>query len=116
MSKEDWAWLCRPHELLANLYIICIETRRPLVPTKQDPIPWPLLLLLGSYSREHCFLKTKQIKTETWRGPLADFVNKWPWHFINEEQNKEIFKADRPLVKRATRAYTETATAEINWY
>ncbi len=52
-THADLAWLTRPDELLNNIYVVSEDGQSASKATKEDGLPWPVLLLLGSQSRVH---------------------------------------------------------------
>lgn len=105
MSIEDWAWLCKSPKLCGNIYIIDEDSRSAHTPS-EGCLPWPTLLLLGSYSKKHCFSTPCRIKSDEWSQPLEDFVNKikWAWKF---RANDNVEQFAKPLIKRATKNFDE---------
>lgn len=55
MRLEDFAWLARYSELLANLYAVDIDGVGACHASESDHIPLYVALTLGSYTRRHIF-------------------------------------------------------------
>lgn len=115
MSIRDWAWLARADELRGNLYVVCSSSLTASPPRACDLIPWRVLLLLGSYSKKHCFLTSKCFPNTVHRRATKRLSTtiKWVWHFkdssIDDPQRGDI----RPLIKREPRSYPGLSTKEI---
>jgi len=100
LKARDLAWLCRHDVLLSNVHVIRRDHSAWIADhPRENEIPWPGLLTLGSHSRKHIFAE-HAISSPLVLGQLRSFISKvkWRWVFRNA---KEL--PPRPLLKKETR-------------
>lgn len=72
-------------------------------------IPWCVLLLLGAYSRKHCFRSGSNLNLKAATRASRNVVNKikWAWHFADPSLQETLAStsSSRPLCKRDVREY-----------
>lgn len=87
---------------------------------KADPehrIPWPVVLLLGAFSRKHIFSNAKAISMLELHRACRDFGNrvKWKCNFRHTRDNgSPLDKNTLPLVSRRPREYRGCTTGAVN--
>lgn len=115
LSWNDFGWLAKPLELYDNIYTVL---ENPLLAVSLEPghIPWPVALLLGSYSRRHVFLRPCALRMTTAGTAIRNFGNRvnWKWFFENVEVGPTL--PVKRLIPRAPLSFGGTAAAEINWF
>lgn len=56
MQSRDFSWLLRQEELVSNIYVLKPDSGSLVAEhPSSELLPWPVALLLGSYSRKHVF-------------------------------------------------------------
>ena len=106
-SVTNAAWLSRGDELLDCLYIVddLAHARSPF----PKELPWPVLLLYGTYSRKHLFIKDEPVHMRVVRKAATDLCTKikW-WRHISQIKNRGGDRTDRksvPLLSRPPRLF-----------
>lgn len=77
-SINDLAWLSRGADLCNNVYSVHGSPSVAAHPAVGD-LPWPVLLLLGSHSRKHLFLRRRALNMRSLHKSINDFTNRILW-------------------------------------
>lgn len=77
---------------------------------KEGALPWPVVVLLGSYSRKHIFGASKHSSAAI-RARVQDFCNRLGWRSLISPSAQD---AHRPLVSRRVRACNQVVMPAVS--
>lgn len=107
---RDIAWLVRFDSMLDNIYILNDSPVGLLgAHPKEGSLPWPVVLLLGSYSRKHIFGACR-ISRKVLVSGVRVFCNRLRWRSLITAADN----ATRPLVKHSVRNCNSIVMPAVN--
>lgn len=110
IKLRDIAWVMQYENMLRNIYVLNDSPTGLMgAHPKEGSLPWPVVVLLGSYSRKHIFGACR-VSRSLLVSRIRDFCNRLRWRSI-------IISPDdgtRPLVKRSVRTCNKTVMPVVS--
>ena len=118
ISKVSLAWLCRcaipgmESSLVDNFYCVR-ETPLMAEHPEQNELPWPVQLVLGNFSRKHCFGQRFPLQPSELRHCTALLRRRicWSFHFRNNHKD-----GHRKLLRTEICPFKGVPPAEIDCF
>ena len=111
-TLRDLAWLTRPDELMNNVYVLDNMESAARHPVSKE-LPWHVLLLLGSFSKKHVFLKKTLPEWKRVRQAGIDMVNKLRWRFHHRDSDQAM--PQTLGLSKSTAPCKHVKDPEFNW-